>query len=464
MTRITAWRRHPLARYAVLILALALVGMVYAAFVAGRASPRTRRSRPARRTTWRRARVFSTRTAPAATASTPRARRAGPTLIGVGAAVRRLPDEHRPHAGRSAGRAGAAQAAAPSGSTRRPSRTSRPTSSRSAAARRCPATSRSTPSSATPARAASCSAPTASSATTSAGAGGALTQGKYAPDLNNATPTQIYEAMVTGPQAMPVFNDSTITPEEKRDMIAYITQVREQKPNPGGFGLGPHRPGHRGSGRVDRGHLRPRARRHLDHREEATEVMTDNEHEIEQPDDRVPRRVIGTPGPGTSMLGEVETKTEARPPQDDTTPGVILQDEQKARSAEKIVALCFTITFLAAVAFIISYVVFQVGKPGGDGRVQPGARQHPDAGGAGAGRRHRHLGPPDHAEVRAGPGAPRDGLRRGRPRRGRPRRSCRAPTRAASSSASCCAARCCSPPRRSAWSRWCCCATSTTAR
>jgi ubiquinol-cytochrome c reductase iron-sulfur subunit len=91
--------------------------------------------------------------------------------------------------------------------------------------------------------------------------------------------------------------------------------------------------------------------------------MTDNEHEIEQPDDRVPKRVIGTPGPGTSMLGEVETKTEERPPQDDTTPGVILQDEQKARRAEKIVALCFTITFLAAVAFIISYVVFQVGSP-----------------------------------------------------------------------------------------------------
>ena len=40
-----------------------------------------------------------------------------------------------------------------------------------------------------------------------AGAGGALTQGKYAPTLNGATPTQIYEAMLTGPQAMPVFND-----------------------------------------------------------------------------------------------------------------------------------------------------------------------------------------------------------------------------------------------------------------
>lgn len=69
------------------------------------------------------------------------------------------------------------------------------------------------------------------------GAGGALTQGKHAPDLNQASDRQIYEAMITGPQAMPVFNDTTITPEEKRDMIAYITGVREQK-DPGGFGLG----------------------------------------------------------------------------------------------------------------------------------------------------------------------------------------------------------------------------------
>ncbi|WP_236005091.1 cytochrome bc1 complex diheme cytochrome c subunit [Nonomuraea antri] len=69
------------------------------------------------------------------------------------------------------------------------------------------------------------------------GAGGALTRGKYAPNLNEATPEQIYEAMITGPQAMPVFNDSTIKPEEKRDMIRYITEVRAQK-DPGGFGLG----------------------------------------------------------------------------------------------------------------------------------------------------------------------------------------------------------------------------------
>jgi ubiquinol-cytochrome c reductase cytochrome c subunit len=69
------------------------------------------------------------------------------------------------------------------------------------------------------------------------GAGGALTYGKYAPALDPSTPTQIYEAMQTGPEAMPVFNDTTITPSEKRDIIAYITETRAQ-PNPGGFSLG----------------------------------------------------------------------------------------------------------------------------------------------------------------------------------------------------------------------------------
>lgn len=69
------------------------------------------------------------------------------------------------------------------------------------------------------------------------GAGGALTDGKYAPSLTESTPTQIYEAMLTGPEAMPAFNDLTITPQEKRDVIAYVTQVRAE-PNPGGFSLG----------------------------------------------------------------------------------------------------------------------------------------------------------------------------------------------------------------------------------
>jgi ubiquinol-cytochrome c reductase cytochrome c subunit len=69
------------------------------------------------------------------------------------------------------------------------------------------------------------------------GAGGALTYGKYAPPLTKSTPTQIFEAMLTGPEAMPVFNNTTITPQQKRDIIAYIAQTREE-PNPGGFSLG----------------------------------------------------------------------------------------------------------------------------------------------------------------------------------------------------------------------------------
>ena len=70
-----------------------------------------------------------------------------------------------------------------------------------------------------------------------AGAGGALTDGKYAPPLTQATSKQIYEAMLTGPEAMPVFNDSTITPQDKRDIIAYVEQTRAEA-NPGGFSLG----------------------------------------------------------------------------------------------------------------------------------------------------------------------------------------------------------------------------------
>ena len=69
------------------------------------------------------------------------------------------------------------------------------------------------------------------------GAGGALTYGKFAPALTESTPTQIYEAMLTGPEAMPVFSDTTITPAQKRDIIDYVTRLRAE-PNPGGFSLG----------------------------------------------------------------------------------------------------------------------------------------------------------------------------------------------------------------------------------
>ncbi|AMM20740.1 cystathionine beta-lyase [Frondihabitans sp. PAMC 28766] len=70
-----------------------------------------------------------------------------------------------------------------------------------------------------------------------AGAGGALTDGKFAPPLKGVTSKHIYEAMLTGPQNMPVFNDLNIKPQEKADIITYLKYL-EKNPSPGGFELG----------------------------------------------------------------------------------------------------------------------------------------------------------------------------------------------------------------------------------
>lgn len=70
-----------------------------------------------------------------------------------------------------------------------------------------------------------------------AGAGGALTEGKYAPNLKSVSGKHIYEAMLTGPQNMPVFNDLNITPKQKADIITYLKYIQDTK-SPGGFALG----------------------------------------------------------------------------------------------------------------------------------------------------------------------------------------------------------------------------------
>ncbi|CAN5146509.1 c-type cytochrome [soil metagenome] len=70
-----------------------------------------------------------------------------------------------------------------------------------------------------------------------AGAGGALTEGKYAPGLQDVKASHIYEAMVTGPQNMPVFNDLNLTPEDKADIITYLHYL-DDNPSPGGIDLG----------------------------------------------------------------------------------------------------------------------------------------------------------------------------------------------------------------------------------
>lgn len=70
-----------------------------------------------------------------------------------------------------------------------------------------------------------------------AGGGGALTQGKYAPGLMQSTPIEIYEAMLTGPQSMPIFSEETLPMEEKQEIIAYIVALQDAA-SPGGIALG----------------------------------------------------------------------------------------------------------------------------------------------------------------------------------------------------------------------------------
>ncbi len=70
-----------------------------------------------------------------------------------------------------------------------------------------------------------------------AGSGGALPQGRYAPPIINVDGKYVYEAMVTGPQQMPVFSDQVLTPQDKHDVIAYLAHLRTQ-PSYGGAELG----------------------------------------------------------------------------------------------------------------------------------------------------------------------------------------------------------------------------------
>ena len=69
------------------------------------------------------------------------------------------------------------------------------------------------------------------------GSGGAMPRGGYAPQIRGVDPKYIYEAMLTGPQAMDTFSNGNLSPEEKRDVIAYLGSLQEA-PAYGGFGLG----------------------------------------------------------------------------------------------------------------------------------------------------------------------------------------------------------------------------------
>jgi ubiquinol-cytochrome c reductase cytochrome c subunit len=73
---------------------------------------------------------------------------------------------------------------------------------------------------------------------TISGAGDALAEGAYAPSLHLATPTQVVEAIRSGPGNMPRFGPGNITDTEARDIAAYVTGVLQHPNNAGGVGLG----------------------------------------------------------------------------------------------------------------------------------------------------------------------------------------------------------------------------------
>jgi len=70
----------------------------------------------------------------------------------------------------------------------------------------------------------------------STGKGAPLSAGKSAPGLNDASAKQIYAAMLSGPESMPVFNDNQITPTQKQAVVAYV-QLLQKSQDPGGNGI-----------------------------------------------------------------------------------------------------------------------------------------------------------------------------------------------------------------------------------
>jgi ubiquinol-cytochrome c reductase cytochrome c subunit len=74
-----------------------------------------------------------------------------------------------------------------------------------------------------------------------AGAGGALTYGKYAPALTPASARVIYGAMLSGPESMPRFSNSQLNLQQKAAIARYAQYVSHAA-DPGGAGLGHYGP------------------------------------------------------------------------------------------------------------------------------------------------------------------------------------------------------------------------------
>jgi len=68
------------------------------------------------------------------------------------------------------------------------------------------------------------------------GGGAPLSGGAVVPGLHDATESQVYSAMLSGPENMPVFNDNQLTPQQKKDIVTYVKTLQTSK-DPGGNGI-----------------------------------------------------------------------------------------------------------------------------------------------------------------------------------------------------------------------------------
>ncbi len=234
MSWIKARRRHPAAGYAVVLLGLAVIGLGYAA-IAGTSSPAyaAPRGGPSALDIAKGAALFA-ETCSSCHGMNAQGTSAGPSLIGVGAAA----VDFQVSTGRMPGKAfDAEMPRKPVAFTTTQIHQLADYVASLGGGPAIPAAAQVSPVGANLALGQSLFITDCAQCHNFAGAGGALTSGKYAPPLDRSTPTQMYEAMLTGPEAMPVFSDTTLSPALKRDIIAYVTTVRAE-PNPGGFSLG----------------------------------------------------------------------------------------------------------------------------------------------------------------------------------------------------------------------------------
>lgn len=233
MSWITARRRRPAAGYAVVLFALVLIGVAYAAFAGRGASAAGTPPGATKQQVAEGRQLFEVTCATCHGVSAQGTSR-GPSLIGAGAAA----VDFQVSTGRMPAKDIGAQIP-----EKRPVMTSAQIKALGAyiaslgGGPAVPSAAQVDPAGADAALGQQLFATNCAACHNFAGAGGALTYGKYGPALTKATPTQIYEAMLTGPESMPVFSDSTVTPAQKRAIIRYITQTRTET-NPGGFSLG----------------------------------------------------------------------------------------------------------------------------------------------------------------------------------------------------------------------------------